>query len=139
MVGVGDVRVVSLACLLGAFEADGADLELVPDDEDLRDDDDDDGRDEAWELEHEVKVDKGEEPEEHDDAGFLLGDNVPYDVGKDHGDDGAADTTDEAKEGLAGCCGLLVSRDTEKSTEGDSLIVIPMATMIKAQTSRCSW
>lgn len=104
---VGDVRVVPLACLFRALEADGADLQLVPDNEDLRDDDDDDGRDESRELEHEVEIDKGKEPEEYNDAGNLFGDNVPYDVGEDHRDDGAADSAHEAKEGLAGCCGQL--------------------------------
>jgi len=134
------LRVVPLARLLGAFEADGADLELVPDDEDLGDDDDDDGRDEPRELEHEVVVDKGEEPEEHDDAGFLLVDNVPYDIGEDHGDDGAANSAEEAKEGLAGRYGQLASWEMQKTAQWrDSLMVMPMATMIKAHTSRCSW
>lgn len=134
----GLLRVVWLSCCSGYGLADLPDLQPVADNDNLRNDGDDDSRNEPGKFEK-VALDEDEEPQEDDDARGLLVDDVPDDEREDHAEKGSAHSQVEAKHGLAGGCEASETDTTEagprRRRDENSLVVIHRAMVMIAHIS----
>lgn len=98
--------------ILTSSNSNNPNLQLIPNNENLRDDTHKPDGNEARELDKEIHLHEDEQPEEDDDAGGVLVHDVPYDEGEDHGESGAGYAPEETEHGLSGghghSCGVSV-------------------------------